>query len=175
MRSACPSALAETFVLTFMTARVATRAAKGVDVLELGEVDYGSNLYREVVALRRHILRTPLGLDFTAEQLWAERADFHIAAYLDGELVGCVVLTPVDESTVKLRQMAVRSDHQGRGLGARIVAFAERLAAQRGCREIVLNARETAVPFYKRAGYAVTGEVFTEVTIPHLRMFKRLD
>ena len=143
-------------------------------MLELGEVDYGSERYRELVALRRRILRTPLGLDFTAEQLAAERADIHIAAYLEGELVGCVVLTAVDGSTVKLRQMAVVPDLQGRGLGARIVAFAERRAAERGCRQIILNARESAVRFYEHAGYAVTGEVLTEVTIPHLRMVKRL-
>ena len=143
-------------------------------MLQLREVTHGSERYRELVAFRRRILRAPLGLDFTAEQLAAERSDIHIAAYLEGELVGCVVLTAVDGSTVKLRQMAVRPDHQGRGLGGRIVAFAERLAADRGCREIVLNARESAVRFYEHAGYAVTGEVFTEVTIPHRRMVKRL-
>jgi GNAT superfamily N-acetyltransferase len=143
-------------------------------VLELREVDYGSERYREVVAFRRRLLRMPLGLDFTAEQLAAERADTHVAAYLEGELVGCIVLAAVDASTVKLRQMAVRPDHQGRGLGARIVEFAESLAAERGCREIVLNARESAVRFYEHAGYAVTGEIFTEVTIPHRSMVKRL-
>ncbi len=143
-------------------------------MLKLLHIDYGTKRYRALVAFRRRILRTPLGLDFTAEQLAAERADVHVGAYLDGELVGCVVLTDVDGSTAKLRQMAVHPDHQGRGVGARIVAFAERLAAERGCRDIVLHARESAVGFYERAGYAATGEVFTEVTIPHRRMVKRL-
>ena len=143
-------------------------------MLELLQIDYGSNRYRELVAFRRRILRTPLGLDFTAGQLAAERADIHIAAYLQGELGGCVILTDVDGSILKLRQMAVHPDYQGRGLGVRILAFAERLAAERGYRDVVLHARESAVRFYDRAGYTVTGEVFTEVTIPHRRMVKRL-
>jgi N-acetylglutamate synthase-like GNAT family acetyltransferase len=147
---------------------------KGADVLELAQIDYGSNRYRELVEFRRQILRTPLGLDFTPRQLTEEQADIHIAAYFEGELVGCVVLTDVNSSVVRLRQMAVRPDHQGRGVGAQIVSFAEKSAAERGYREIILNARDTAVHFYERAGYAATGQVFTEVTIPHRRMVKRL-
>lgn len=143
-------------------------------MLRLAEVAYGSNCYLELVEFRRRILRTPLGLDFTPRQLADEQADIHIAARLEGELVGCVVLTAVDTSVVRLRQMAVHPDHQGCGVGARIVAFAEALAAERGYRDIALNARESAVRFYERAGYVATGEVFIEVTIPHQKMAKRL-
>jgi len=58
--------------------------------------------------------------------------------------------------------------------GAQIVASAERLAAERGFRRIVLHARETATPFYEKAGYVATGETFVEVTIPHRIMVKPL-
>jgi len=150
---------------------------EGADVLEFVQVEYNSSRYRDLVEFRRRILRTPLGLDFTPQQLAKEQADIHIASYLDGELVGCVVLTAVDGShgsVVKLRQMAVDPDRQGRGIGGQIVSFAEKLAAKRGCREIILHARETATPFYQRAGYVPVGEIFTEVTIPHRKMVKRL-
>ena len=146
-------------------------------MLEFALVDHDSGRYRELVELRRRLLRRPLGLDFTAGQLAAEKDDVHIAAYLDGELVGCVALRAVDGSgggAAQLRQMAVDPRHQGRGVGARIVAFAEKLAAERGYREVVLHARETAAPFYEKAGYTATGESFIEVTIPHRMMVKRL-
>jgi predicted N-acetyltransferase YhbS len=146
-------------------------------VLEFAQIDAGSSRYRELVDLRRRILRTPLGLDFAPEQLAKEQADTHIAAYLDGRLIGCVILTGVegsDGSVVQLRQMAVDPGHQGRGIGAEIVAFAEKLAAERGYREIILHARQSATPFYERSGYVATGEVFIEVTIPHRIMVKRL-
>jgi GNAT superfamily N-acetyltransferase len=142
--------------------------------LEFARIEHNSGRYRDLVALRRRVLRSPLGLDFTPEQLEKERADIHIAAYLQSKLVGCVVLTAVDGSLVKLRQMAVVPEHQGRGVGKRLVAFAERLAAEMGYGEIVLHARETAVSFYESVGYVAEGETFTEVTMPHRKMVKQL-
>jgi len=145
--------------------------------LEFALIEHNSARYRDLVALRRRVLRTPLGLDFTPEHLEEERADIHIAAYLQGKLVACVILAMDDRSRdarVKLRQMAVDPDHQGLGIGKRLLVFAERLAEDRGYREIVAHARETAVRFYEGAGYVATGEPFTEVTIPHRKMVKHL-
>jgi predicted N-acetyltransferase YhbS len=146
-------------------------------MLEFMQVEHDSSRYRDLVELRRRVLRMPLGLDFTARELAEEKEDIHIAAYLNGELVGCVALRPVDGShgaVVHLRQMAVDPGHQGRGLGAAIVAFAGEVAADTGAREIILHARETAVRFYEKAGYVATGEAFMEVTIPHRVMVKPL-
>ena len=39
---------------------------------------------------------------------------------------------------------------------------------------MTMHARETAVPFYERLGYATVGARFEEVTIPHFKMEKRL-
>ena len=33
----------------------------------------------------------------------------------------------------------------------------------------------TAAGFYQRLGYTVVGQAFVEVTIPHVRMEKRVD
>ena len=70
--------------------------------------------------------------------------------------------------------MTVDPGHQGRGVGKRLIAFAEKLSAEMGYREIVLHARESAVRFYESVGYVAEGEAFTEVTIPHRKMVKRL-
>jgi predicted GNAT family N-acyltransferase len=149
----------------------------GKPLLEFARIEHNSNRYRDLVALRRRVLRAPLGLDFTPEQLAKERDDIHIGAYLHERLVACVSLTATDKShgsPVRLRQMAVDPDHQGRGVGKRLIAYAERLSAEMGYREIVLNARETAASFYESVGYVAEGDAFTEVTIPHLRMVKPL-
>jgi predicted GNAT family N-acyltransferase len=146
-------------------------------VLEFAQIDTNSSRYCDLVAFRRRILRAPLGLDFTPEQLAKEQADIHLGGYSQGRLVACVVLTGVDGShgsQVKLRQMAVDPDFQGRGIGARLLAFAEKVSAERGYREVVLHARESAASFYENAGYVAEGEAFTEVTIPHRKMVKQL-
>ena len=145
-------------------------------LLEFVRIEHNSDRYRDLVALRRRVLRTPLGLNYTAEQLEGERADVHIAAYLQGELVACVALASdkSHRSPLKLRQMTVDPGHQGRGVGKRLIAFAEKLSAEMGYREIVLHARESALKFYESVGYVAEGEVFTQVTIPHRKMVKRL-
>lgn len=126
------------------------------------------------VALRRAVLRTPLGLDFTPEQLAAEATDTHFVAFDDGTLLGAVVMTPYNATTVKLRQMAVSPDAQGRGVGGALIRAFEDHARALGMTAITLAARVTAQGFYTAAGYATEGEVFEEVTIPHIRMIKAL-
>lgn len=137
-------------------------------------VEHGSDDYKQTVELRRRILRTPLGLDFTWEELASEAEDIHLAAFRDGVLVACLVLTLVGDETVKMRQVAVDSELQGTGIGSELVRRSEVVARDDGFSEMVLHARDTAVPFYLRLGYEVVGEPFEEVSIPHLAMRKSL-
>lgn len=128
--------------------------------------------YHAAVALRRLVLRAPLGLDFTAEQLAAEAADTHFVAFDGDRLVGAVVMTPYRAETVKLRQMAVSPEAQGQGVGAALLKAFETHAHAAGLTGITLAARVTAQRFYERNGYAAEGGVFEEVTIPHIKMTK---
>ncbi|EGF89244.1 acetyltransferase GNAT family protein [Asticcacaulis biprosthecium C19] len=130
--------------------------------------------YDTMVALRRAILRTPLGLDFTADQLTAEAGDVHLAAFAGDELIGTVVLTPYKEATFKLRQMAVADSHRGRAVGTQLLMAAEHTARGEGATRILLAARVTARDFYARHGYEVEGEAYIEVTLPHVTMSKVL-
>lgn len=137
-------------------------------------IQYATPDYDAAIVLRRAVLRTPLGLDFTAEQLAAEAGDTHFAAIGGDVLVGAVVMTPYDASTVKLRQMAVAPDVQGHGVGAALLRAFEAHAQHIGVSHIVLAARVTAQRFYEVNGYAAEGDIFDEVTIPHIRMTKTL-
>ncbi len=130
--------------------------------------------YDRAVDLRRRVLRTPLGLDFTAEQLAAEASDTHLGVFHGDALVATVVLTPYGAQTVKLRQMAVSPDHQGQAIGGQLLAAAEMSAVTAGALRIVLAARVTAQAFYEKHGYKARGDIFTEVTIPHIEMDKVL-
>ena len=138
-------------------------------------ITHASTEYDAAVDLRRRVLRTPLGLDFTADQLASEDQDTHLAAFLGEVLIGSVTLTPYDATTFKLRQMAVSPEHQGLGLGARLLVAAENHVRGVGAGRIVLAARVTAQPFYEKYGYARDGDVFTEVTLPHIHMHKVMD
>ncbi|MEO5929221.1 MAG: GNAT family N-acetyltransferase [Candidatus Kapaibacterium sp.] len=142
--------------------------------LDIRLIAHRSPAYEETVALRDDILRRPLGLSFTPEQLGGEGADYHLACYLDGALAGCLILTPIDDNALKMRQVAVAEEMQGKGVGRALVERSEEIGREKGFREIILNARETAVPFYDRLRYERIGERFEEVGIPHWKMRKSL-
>lgn len=142
--------------------------------LEVQVVPHGSKLYLEAVELRRRILRFPLGLDFTSEELERERRDANFVAIADGRVVGCLLMVPQNCSVVKMRQVAVEPDLQGHGIGAALVEASEKWAKESGYTQIELHARDTAVPFYQRLGYNPVGNGFIEVKIPHQKMVRDL-
>ena len=143
-------------------------------IIEIKEIEFDSPEYKDEVELRDKILREPLGLNFTAEQLKSEENEHHLGAYLSGKLVGCLLLKPVDCKTIKMRQVAVDGTYQAKGIGKKLVEYSERLALEKNFDKIILNARDTAVKFYLKLGYRIEGEMFIEVEIPHYRMSKKL-
>ncbi len=128
----------------------------------------------EALVLRRAVLRTPLGLDYSPADIVAESGDTLFAAYEGQRLVGVVMLRPDGADSVKLRQMAVSEDSRGQRIGEQLVAAFEARARELGVHHIGLAARKTAIGFYERLGYACDGEEFIEVTIPHRHMSKAL-
>lgn len=136
-------------------------------------VPFGSREQLGAVELRRSVLRRPLGLDFTGEDLAAEVDQLHLVGMEEGQVVACLVLAPLGEE-MKLRQMAVSADRQGAGLGRILVQFAEQVARDRGFARMSMHARETAIGFYVSLGYEVEGDQFEEVGIPHRRMVREL-
>ena len=137
-------------------------------------VEHGSGAYEETVALRDEVLRKPLGLSYDPAELAGEKDSFHFALREGTELVACLVLKPLDERCIKMRQLAVRENVQGKGVGRELVNYAESFAKGRGNEEIVLHARETARGFYEKLGYEAEWDSFTEVGLPHFAMRKKL-
>jgi len=137
-------------------------------------LDHGSEEYYQMVKLRDDILRKPLGLRFSPEELESEKDNLLIAAFEDERILGCCMLVEEQPGTVKLRQMAVLNDLQGKGIGRALMNFAENIARDQGYKILRMHARANAVGFYEKVGYKVTGDQFTEVTIPHYVMEKEL-
>jgi len=136
-------------------------------------IEFATPEYDEAVALRYDVLRKPLNLEFTTEQLSEEYQDIHLAAYDHHmNLLGCMILTPVEGEGVKMRQVAVQNLVQGKGVGRKMSQHAEEMAKSMGYHRIYCHARETAVPFYEKLGYAIVGDRFSEVGIPHFKMEK---
>jgi N-acetylglutamate synthase-like GNAT family acetyltransferase len=142
--------------------------------MALKMIDHGTQEYQQMVHLRNEILRKPLGLVFDAEELEREKEDVLMGAFEEDKLLGCCLLTRVDNRTMRLRQMAVPSGMQGKGIGRALMIFCENVARDMGYKRLIMHARKTALGFYEKLGYNVYGEEFMEVTIPHYIMEKAL-
>ena len=142
--------------------------------MALKQIDHGSKAYQQMVQLRLEILRKPLGLSFTREELDNEKNDILIAAFDEDKILGCCILTKIDDRHIRLRQMAVQKNLQGKGIGESIISFAEIIARDKGYKILTMHARDTAIGFYEKFGYTVKGEQFEEVKTKHHIMEKRL-
>jgi N-acetylglutamate synthase-like GNAT family acetyltransferase len=142
--------------------------------VSLKQITYGSIEYNKMLQLRNEVLRIPLGLAFTTEELANEKNDIFIGAFDEDQIIGCCILTIIDYKSVRLRQMAVQKNQQGKGIGESILHFAENIARDNGYIKLMMHARNTAIGFYEKMGYNITGEKFIEANIFHYYMEKKL-
>ena len=143
--------------------------------MNIREIMFGSDAYREECALRQRVLRAPLGLNLHDENLEAERDQLHFGLFDEnGKMVATVTVVTLSTTQAKLRQMAVAPEQQRKGCGRLLMQRVEAVLLQRGLTHLSLHARKAVVGFYAGLGYTTFGEDFIEVGIPHVKMSKVL-
>ncbi len=143
-------------------------------LMSLQYIDYGTPQYKEMVKLKKTVLEKTLGIDFNTDYLKMDQDNILLGCYDDGRLEGCCQLKRIDDKTMQLRQMAVASGLQGKGIGKVLLRFAETLAKDQGYKRIYMHAPEASRGFYEKCGYVVYGEPFYRQGIRHLLMEKKL-
>ena len=136
-------------------------------------IQHGSDAYLAGVRLRDDILRNPMRVVTTEEDMVAERVLTHVAGFARDELCATCVLVPEGQA-VRMKRVAVAVPFQDKGIGTAMLRFCEVSARQMGAAKLYAHARETAVRFYEKAGYVVEGDYFDEVGIPHVLVRKSL-
>ena len=142
--------------------------------IKITTIAHDSDSYWQALLMRDGLLRAPLGLEYSEEDIAKEAGDVHVVALERGEIVGTLLLRPAGDGLVQMRQVAVVRKRQGQGVGKDLVKFAEALVWAECGDEIFLHSRETVVGFYEALGYERVGDRFLEVGISHLKMRKRL-
>lgn len=142
--------------------------------MELKTVEYNSVEYIEMVELRNTILLEPIGLPYFEDVFVDDEDSIFCGCYDSEELIGCCVLTEQDDEVVRLRQMAVAEEVQHKGIGSKLIAFAEKIAKEYDFKEITLHAQRKVESFYLKNGYQFDGDEFVEAGISHIMMKKSL-
>lgn len=127
----------------------------------------------EALELRRRVFVGQQGVTLDADRDGLDPTALHVVAVDAGRVIGTCRLV-FDGGLARLGRMAVEDDVRGRGLGAAMLAEAERQARAAGSERIRLHAQLAARSLYERGGFEVQGTEFMEEGIPHLTMEKPL-
>jgi predicted GNAT family N-acyltransferase len=132
--------------------------------------------YQKYYDLRWTVLRAPWGQPRGSERDSRDADSTHLMMVDDRDIVVAVGRLHFNSnSEAQVRYMAVATGQQRRGFGSVLLQALEKKAASLGARSIVLDARETALGFYRKQGYTAggPGHVLYDC-ISHLKMRKTL-
>ena len=125
--------------------------------------------------LRWQVLRAPWQQPPGSEQDELELQAYHLMLTdSNGKLQAVGRLHQLDNTTGQIRYMAVADHARGKGAGSMILRALEQQAVYLGLQQLQLNARESAVGFYKQQGYQHVGEAAALFGIAHVIMVKVL-
>lgn len=131
--------------------------------------------WKAYYAIRYNVLREPWNQPLGSEILADEQDAVHVMAVENDAVLGVARMHESAPKQGQVRCVAVATDQQGKGVGKEIMLYLENQAQANGWHEIVLEARENAVPFYTSLGYQIEQKsylLFGE--IQHYRMKKAL-
>jgi len=139
-------------------------------------IDTANDLYQLERELRNEILLRPIGIPDHAWEMQDEKS-WHFVAIENDNVIGCVVLVPLDQEQTKtqLMQMAVETNQQGKGIGKLLVKELLAFSKSKGIKEVVCHSRDNAVPFYLNLGFEIFDDPFVEVGIQHYHMKINID
>ena len=127
------------------------------------------------LALREEVFCGEQGVTFDADRDGIDHEALHlVAADEAGEVVGACRLLIDPGGTARFARLCVRAGARGTGVGAALLAAAEREARAGRARRIGMHAQTSALGLYRRAGFRPYGEPFDEEGIEHVGMEKDL-
>ncbi len=134
--------------------------------------------------VRRRVLRNDDAALYHPDVRDNDATSIHFGGFLGERLVVSASFFPSSPPmnpelvTYQLRYMATDFDVQGRGYGALVLAVAEDNLRDLGAQQIWANGRDTALGFYRNAGWLIvegSQHLSAETQLPHTVIFKRLD
>ena len=131
--------------------------------------------FSEYYSVRFEELRKPWNKPMGSEKDSIENQCIHRMIKIEDNCIGVARLQYNSSLQAQIRYMAIKEKYQMRGFGKILVMDLENIAKEKGIKEIILQSREIAIPFYLNLGYTIikkTHLLFEE--IQHFLMRKYL-
>ncbi len=124
---------------------------------------------------RWEVLRKPLKMSHIPLQDNFEEISIHLMGItLKQKVIACGRFHLNNPKQGQIRYMGVSKNYRRLGIGSKLVKELEKLAMNHGANNILLNARNNIVDFYKSLNYEVIGPYTSDIQIPHSTMKKNL-
>ena len=68
----------------------------------------------------------------------------------------------------------LKKKFQKQGYGSSILKFTEKFATKNNYKKIIIVARLSALDFYKKNFFKTSGNIFTDVTVNSINMYKKI-
>lgn len=94
----------------------------------------------------------------------------HYAVITPQRMVCCLSVFKLDNGLYQIRKFATDADYQGKGHGTALLTHALGETQKLGATAITLSARESAIRFYERFGFSVSGERFQRHDVRYVSM-----
>ena len=120
----------------------------------------------ETYPIRHEVLRKEKPIETCKFKGDDDENTIHFGLFLEDKLVGIISIFKEKNNLFselkqfQIRGMAVLEEFQGKGLGAELVKEAKNHCVNLNADLIWFNAREKAVPFYKKLNYKIIGDSF---------------
>ncbi|MCE2962685.1 MAG: GNAT family N-acetyltransferase [Chitinophagales bacterium] len=137
------------------------------------KIIFDSVEYWQLLRMRELVLRLPLGMRYSAQDIEKEKDEWIYACEVDGKIVASCQFI-LENKKAKMRQVATAMNFQGKGFGKELYLHCEEELKKQGVNEIYCHARKSALVFYQKLGFKIVSEEFEEVGIPHYKMKKNL-
>ena len=125
---------------------------------------------------RWEVLRKPLKMSHIPLKDNLEELSTHLMGVTsEGKILACGRLHLNTSYEAQIRYMGVSEDLRRSGIGSKMIQKLEEKAINQGANQIMLNARENAIAFYKSLGYFEVGPYESDIQIPHTRMEKKIS
>ena len=127
-------------------------------------------------SFRWEVLRKPLKMSHIPLKDNLEEVSIHLMGVTsEGKILACGRLHLNTSEEAQIRYMGVSEDLRRSGIGSKMIKKLEEEAINQGANQIMLNARENAVAFYKSLGYFEVCPYESDIQIPHTRMEKKIS
>lgn len=123
----------------------------------------------DVLALREEVFVKEQGIDPVLERDSYDQTAVHILAREGSKVIACGRVI-FNNSYGKIGRVAVAKSWRKQGIGRKVCQKIIAVAEERNCSRLVLEAQVDAVDFYKKLGFEISGDIFQEAGIEHIKM-----